>query len=96
MEVVKRICDRVAVIDKGQLIETGSVSEIFSNPKTELAQKFIQSTFHYELPAEYTEQLSDHQTPNGKPIIKFEFTGRSVDAPLLSIASKNSALISVF
>lgn len=88
MEVVKRICDRVAVIDKGQLIESGSVSEIFSNPKTALAQKFIQSTFHYELPAEYTEQLSVHQTPNGKPIIKFEFTGRSVDAPLLSIASK--------
>ncbi|WGE36904.1 methionine ABC transporter ATP-binding protein MetN [Actinobacillus genomosp. 1] len=88
MEVVKRICDRVAVIDKGQLIESGSVSEIFSNPKTELAQKFIQSTFHYELPAEYTEQLSEHPTPNGKPIIKFEFTGRSVDAPLLSIASK--------
>ncbi|WGE32434.1 methionine ABC transporter ATP-binding protein MetN [Actinobacillus genomosp. 2] len=88
MEVVKRICDRVAVIDKGQLIESGSVSEIFSNPKTELAQKFIQSTFHYELPAEYTEQLSEHPTPNGKPIIKFEFTGRSVDAPLLSTASK--------
>ena len=44
MEVVKRICDRVAVIDKGELIETGSVSEIFSNPKTALAQKFIQST----------------------------------------------------
>lgn len=57
MEVVKRICDRVAVIDKGQLIESGSVSEIFSNPKTELAQKFIQSTFHFELPQEYTEQL---------------------------------------
>lgn len=88
MDVVKRICDRVAVIDKGQLIETGSVSEIFSNPKTELAQKFIQSTFHYELPQEYTNQLSANSTPNGKPIIKFEFTGRSVDAPLLSIVSK--------
>ncbi|OOH89752.1 D-methionine ABC transporter, ATP-binding protein [Pasteurellaceae bacterium 15-036681] len=88
MDVVKRICDRVAVIDKGQLVETGSVSEIFSNPKTELAQRFIQSTFHFELPAEYTEQL--HATPkeNSKPIIKFEFTGRSVDAPLLSHAAK--------
>lgn len=89
MEVVKRICDRVAVIDKGQLIETGSVSEIFSNPKTELAQKFIQSTFHIELPQEYMEQLSPTATEKKtKPIIKFEFTGRSVDAPLLSHASK--------
>ena len=88
MEVVKRICDRVAVIEQGQLIESGSVSEIFSNPKTELAQKFIQSTFHYELPAEYTDQLSEQPTAESKPIIRFEFTGRSVDAPLLSTASK--------
>lgn len=89
MEVVKRICDQVAVIDKGRLIEQGTVSEIFSNPKTELAQEFISSTFHITLPEEYLENLSD--TPKhakSYPIIKFEFTGRSVDAPLLSQASK--------
>ena len=77
MEVVKRIC------------EQGTVSEIFSNPKTELAQEFISSTFHITLPEEYLENLSD--TPKhakSYPIIKFEFTGRSVDAPLLSQASK--------
>ena len=89
MEVVKRICDQVAVIDKGRLIAQGTVSEIFSNPKTELAQEFISSTFHITLPEEYLENLSD--TPKhakSYPIIKFEFTGRSVDAPLLSQASK--------
>ena len=89
MEVVKRICDQVAVIDKGRLIEQGTVSEIFSNPKTELAQEFISSTFHITLPEEYLENLSD--TPKhakSYPIIKFEFTGCSVDAPLLSQASK--------
>lgn len=89
MEVVKRICDQVAVIDKGRLIEQGTVSEIFSNPKTELAQEFISSTIHITLPEEYLENLSD--TPKhakSYPIIKFEFTGRSVDAPLLSQASK--------
>ena len=89
MEVVKRICDQVAVIDKGRLIEQGTVSEIFSNPKTELAQEFLSSTFHITLPEEYLENLSD--TPKhakSYPIIKFEFTGRSVDAPLLSQASK--------
>ena len=89
MEVVKRICDQVAVIDKGRLIEQGTVSEIFSNPKTELAQEFISSTFHITLPEEYLENLSDTPKPaKSYPIIKFEFTGRSVDAPLLSQASK--------
>lgn len=89
MDVVKRICDLVAVIDKGQLVEQGSVSDIFSNPKTALAQEFISSTFHFNLPEEYLEKLSD--TPKHDqawPIIRFEFTGRSVDAPLLSQTSR--------
>ena len=89
MDVVKRICDLVAIIDHGKLIEQGSVSDIFSNPKTELAQQFIRSTFSVNLPDEYLDTLL--QTPKhakSYPIIKFEFTGRSVDAPLLSQASK--------
>lgn len=89
MEVVKQICHQVAVIDKGQLVETGSVSEIFSNPKTELAKQFIRSTVRINLPKEYMAQLSDSpKGPQSYPIIKFEFTGRSVDAPLLSQTSK--------
>ena len=89
MEVVKQICDQVAVIDQGRLVEQGTVGEIFANPKTELAQEFIRSTFHISLPDEYLENLTD--TPKHSkayPIIKFECTGRSVDAPLLSQASK--------
>ncbi len=89
MDVVKQICDQVAIIDKGCLVEQGSVSEIFSNPKTQLAQDFIRSTFHINLPDEYLAQLSDSpRNAESYPLIKFEFTGRSVDAPLLSLASK--------
>ncbi len=89
MEVVKRICDQVAVIDKGRLVEQGTVSEIFSNPKTELAQEFISSTFHYQLPDEYLELLSDTpRSEHSHPVIRFEFTGRTVDAPVLSQASR--------
>ena len=89
MDVVKRICDLVAIIDHGKLIEQGSVSDIFSNPKTELAQQFIRSTFSVNLPDEYLDNLLQTQKhAKSYPIIKFEFTGRSVDAPLLSQASK--------
>ncbi|MDP8079206.1 methionine ABC transporter ATP-binding protein MetN [Phocoenobacter skyensis] len=84
MEVVKRICDRVAVIDQGELVETGTVSEMFSNPKTQLAKQFIQSTFHNKLPQEYVDKLHSNQQDESQSIIRFEFTGSSVDAPLLS------------
>jgi D-methionine transport system ATP-binding protein len=51
MDVVKRICDCVAVISNGQLIEQDTVSEVFSSEK--LAQQFIQSTLHLDIPDDY-------------------------------------------
>ncbi len=41
MQIVKDICNRVAVMQDGHLIEEGSVLEIFSHPKEELTQDFI-------------------------------------------------------
>ncbi|MBS0908734.1 methionine ABC transporter ATP-binding protein MetN [Tatumella sp. JGM118] len=84
MDVVKRICDQVAIISQGQLIEKDEVSEVFSHPKTPLAQQFIQSTLHLDIPEDYQQRLSQ-TTGEGKiPLLRLEFTGDSVDAPLLS------------
>lgn len=88
MEVVKNICDGVAVIDKGQLVEQGSVSDIFSNPKTALVKEFIASSFHVNLPQEYMDSLSAENDGLKLPVIRFDFTGQSVDAPIISMASK--------
>ncbi|GKW13179.1 MULTISPECIES: methionine ABC transporter ATP-binding protein MetN [Pectobacterium] len=84
MDVVKRICDQVAVISDGRLIEQDTVSEVFSHPKTPLAQKFIQSTLHLDIPDDYLTRLSPEPRPETTPLLRMEFTGKSVDAPLLS------------
>lgn len=84
MDVVKRICDQVAVISGGKLIEQDTVSEVFSHPKTPLAQKFIQSTLHLDIPDDYIARLSPECGINTTPLLRMEFTGQSVDAPLLS------------
>ncbi len=39
MGVIKDICDRVAVIEEGRIIEQGSVLDIFARPKTALTKK---------------------------------------------------------
>lgn len=89
MDVVKQVCDCVAVLEHGKLVEQGTVSEIFANPKTALAQQFIHSTLNIGLPNEYLVILSkEPQTETSCPIIQLEFTGLSVDAPILSQASK--------
>ncbi|MBP5623973.1 MAG: ATP-binding cassette domain-containing protein [Lachnospiraceae bacterium] len=41
MSVVEKICDRVAIIDEGNLAEVGEVKEIFRNPKSESARKLV-------------------------------------------------------
>ena len=43
MNVVKEICNRMAIMQKGKVIEEGSVYDIFANPQTELAKEFINS-----------------------------------------------------
>lgn len=84
MDVVKRICDCVAVISNGELIEQDTVSEVFSHPKTPLAQQFIQSTLHLDIPEDYAQRLQPTAQADSVPLLRLEFTGQSVDAPLLS------------
>lgn len=86
MDVVKRICDQVAVISDGKLIEQDKVSEMFSHPKTPLAQQFIQSTLHLDIPDDYAARMVSRPGVGLVPLLRLEFTGQSVDAPLLSEA----------
>jgi D-methionine transport system ATP-binding protein len=41
MEVVREVCDRLSVMDAGEIVESGTVKEIFSFPKTDIAREFI-------------------------------------------------------
>jgi D-methionine transport system ATP-binding protein len=56
MKVVRAICDRVAVISEGKLIEQGTTKEVFSNPQAALTKRFISSEFTFGL-----EEIT-HQT----------------------------------
>lgn len=88
MDVVKQICDDIAVVNGGKLIEQGSVSEIFSNPKTELAQRFISSSLHLEIPVDYQKRIT-HMPEEGKhPLLKLQISGNTVDEPVLSEISR--------
>lgn len=88
MEVVKSICDEVAVISHGQLVEQGTVSEIFANPKNELTREFIASSLHIEIPAVYQQRLKSSHEENLRPLIRLELTGKSLDEPILSEVSR--------
>ena len=59
---------------------------MFSHPKTPLAQQFIQSTLHLDIPEDYAVRMVPEPEADRVPLLRLEFTGQSVDAPLLSEA----------
>ena len=48
MEVIKEICDRVAVMQNGQVVEKGNIVDIFSNPQAPITKSFIQAADNFE------------------------------------------------
>lgn len=88
MEVVKAICDEVAVISNGELIEQGTVSEIFSAPKHELTREFIASSLHIEIPAFYNDKIKTAYVKGLSSLVRLELSGNSVDEPVLTDAAK--------
>ncbi len=88
MEVVKSICHEVAIIGGGELVEKGTVGDIFAHPKTELAHQFIRSTLDLSIPEDYQARLQTERVEGSYPLVRLEFTGATVDAPLMSQISR--------
>ncbi len=72
MKVIEEICDRVAIIADSQIAEVGRVSDIFANPKSNVARRLI-----------YPEGNSKN-TSFGKKCIRIVFDGRSSFEPVIS------------
>lgn len=79
MDVIKKVCDRVAVMEKGRIIEEGKVIDIFVNPRKGLTRSFIRTVIDYTLPKglEKIEQ-------KGK-LVRVSFKGESTHHPLISL-----------
>lgn len=88
MDVVKTICDEVAIISDGVLIEKGPVGNLFSNPKTELAKQFIASALHVEIPQQIQQRITAEYAADKKPLLKLEISSESASTPVLSNMSR--------
>ena len=72
MKVAEQICDRIAVMSEGEIVESGMVKEIFLNPRSETARKLI---------------LPDHQQDEmgkDRKILRIAFDGQSSFDPIVS------------
>jgi len=83
MEVIKQICDKVAVLEKGSIIEEGETIQVFTNPQHDTTKRFVQSVINADIPEEFYERKSVIEPETGK-LIKVSFVGKSVKEPIIS------------
>lgn len=86
MEVIREICDRVAVMSKGEIIESGKTYEIFLNPKTDITKELISY-----VPPQEKEEI-EYIKKAGNKVIKLMFLGSVAGDPILSKAVKKFGL----
>ena len=78
MDVVRRVCDRVAVLDAGELVESGPVAEVFLHPRHPTTRRFVSET---EQP-DGRDASADFADVPGR-LLRLTFTGADTWRPLL-------------
>jgi D-methionine transport system ATP-binding protein len=90
MGVIREICDKVAVLEAGKVIEQGTVFDVFTNPQHSTTQRFVRSVMNDELPQSLLAQIQN--APDNQAIYRIQFTGASVGEPLISKVSREFKL----
>lgn len=93
MEVVKQICDRVAVIENGVIVEQGKMIDVFTNPQHPTTKAFTAAVTNAELPEMVQKMnLSEEYHPGAKLITKISFIGDLAGEPIISGMVKKFAV----
>lgn len=87
MDVVRRICDRVAVLEGGRIVEEGPVAEVFLHPKSPTARRFVLAAEHVD----EGEQRDDHAHVQGH-LWRLTFLGERTYEPLLGEVARHAQL----
>lgn len=85
MDVIESVCDYVAVMEQGKVIETGSTLEIFSQPQHPTTKSFIQTVLQQQLPVNILNNLENQ---NQHSIYCLKFLGKSAQETLIQAVIK--------
>ncbi|HET8726483.1 MAG TPA: methionine ABC transporter ATP-binding protein [Alphaproteobacteria bacterium] len=92
MEVIKRICHRVAVLDRGRVVEEGDVYDVLTRPESDLTRRLVAGVVDHDLPPEVAARLGDQGTPGAGTVLRITFRDGAADAPVISRMSRDFGL----
>ena len=90
MAVVKEVCDKVAVMEDGRVVEQGSIVDIFSNPQHQITKNFIATTNNLN---KIDELIKDNhritQLNENQQMVKLQYQSSNTDVALISVLSRD-------
>lgn len=87
MSVVQKICNKVAVMERGRVVEHGEVFTVFAEPQHAVTASFVQSVIHDRLPARVDALLQ----AQGRGL-RLEFVGSTAQQPIINRIIKSYAI----
>jgi len=87
MDVIRRVCDRVAVMDGGAIVEQGAVADVFLHPQHPTTRRFVLEAEHVD----EGEQRDDFAHVPGR-ILRLTFRGEATYAPLLGQVARDTGV----
>ncbi|KPG71437.1 MULTISPECIES: methionine ABC transporter ATP-binding protein [unclassified Enterococcus] len=85
MNVIRKICNKVAVMELGKIVEEGSVQAVFSNPQQAVTKRFVQQDLEPEEDPEELRQAFLRENPHGR-LVTLTFTQDNANEPVISQA----------
>ncbi len=92
MEVIKQVCDRVAVLDAGCVVEQGQVIDVFLRPQHAVTRAMIGDVIAQELPPSVLKRVESRLGNGRDHVYRLAFTGEGVDQPVLAQAIRRYGL----
>ncbi|ASK62814.1 methionine ABC transporter ATP-binding protein [Virgibacillus phasianinus] len=90
MHVIRKICNQVAVMEEGKVVEQGDVLDIFLRPKQQVTKKFVEQVMGTNDENENVNQLIESYD-QGK-IVRLHFIGETTNQALISYLAKHYKL----
>lgn len=87
MDVIRRVCDQVAVMDAGVIVEHGKVADVFLHPQHPTTKRFVQEDEQID----ENEQRDDFAHVQGR-IVRLTFQGEATYAPLLGTVAREAGV----
>ncbi len=82
MQVIQMICNKVAVMEHGKIVEEGSVLDVFGMPRQEVTRRFVRTVINDRIPEKFVSVVRDERRNQQVELLKF--IGDSVKEPLIA------------